>query len=1264
MALAAFAAFTIPHVYAESDPVNNNVGKDRGGDLVNHNASNDPGSIPANNNIGSDPGIDPVNSNVGKKKEPAANNGAKGVILYDTIVPPPGLVQHGALVTSCGAWVEASPGTTCANIAGAIGLDEQWFVSLNPQLHKDCAKNLWSGYFYCRAPLRIPTRKAVAGGGVSHQTVVDDLGQSVGDYTASPSTRQVALGPNQSSQDSSHDISTSLHHLSLGPKLQSLRSRFEPHAVNSNDANLSRHLHDYMAQPMTNPRAEKSRQSLPRIIISPSPSESTVLVSSEISPCQVQDQPVHDRRSLLPVSTNQIVDILLDVKNQDGSAGHVNSSCKMAVNDTGMDMDGDEQEASRPSTSYFTSHSNASSTNHRATYRSSRTAESRTLFEKKSSISSGATDFVHTLRHVGPLPRSGEVLSHRPSMSKPIETDAHSLPQSSSINVISPIQPKSESPSRKMETRKQSTLQETGDGPEHPSFSGATYPQARPSVADLRKSFEKVPKPIDTSETPAKAMLHPKPSREPLTGPQLRVEVLAERPPTSPDGKPHLQPLIIGRGHIVDVKPKTKSTRQLYQQSPPAKGPHKWDNSSNDLHATMDGLSGITPASARERTTVLSDNSQDRLEQCATRVQIGRDNCKIFTTPKTPPASSRPTQEGGKVARLRRFFERSPNPLATHRSLMSLHGLLNNNKSRRNPSSPSWSDTGSPTSTHTVARMRSIVPSLTTEISVNDFFCDFVGNSRHAESPAPIPTDPAVELRYRKSRESSAKLESPVKRRIQHFERISRETLHSEYRQMGSGDGASSLLNRRPGRKVNKHKQYLLGSWEPIHQRGAAIWRKISNSLTRSLDSWKEDGERKDGHDHLHPNNKVMRDGCATHATSRAENDLDPDFHQSGSFTYGAHANRRRANREFMSSSYTAPSLPFSATASSSSTRLPHSHSHAHHVKYTTATTSESDYDRSLPNTPLSPPATHKKKTPLIRRISSGFHWPHAHAHGFGLGLDGHLPSRPVRGDEGVGEVEAEEAEEDGRSEPLGDPNALLKVMLKQSAAERSRRRQDEKERETHRQTHGHRVSHLHLGREIKSMTFGRFQKEKGKVGGESVGGGGVSSNLGIGGEGGGTSAASQEYEYDEAASVPGAATNQDKGKGKGGRIHFKTKHGRSKDKDKNKGKGKEISTAEDQGNEADAEEPNKKTSSGFVVFESKDVKLRHPRPRRPGQVRKIATMYRDKERSRDTVDTKASSGATLKELKGSAASLLGRKASSALGRRGKGKEKGKGKSE
>lgn len=86
----------------------------------------------------------------------------------------------------------------------------------------------------------------------------------------------------------------------------------------------------------------------------------------------------------------------------------------------------------------------------------------------------------------------------------------------------------------------------------------------------------------------------------------------------------------------------------------------------------------------------------------------------------------------------------------------------------------------------------------------------------------------------------------------------------------------------------------------------------------------------------------------------------------------------------------------------------------------------------------------------------------------------------------------------------------------------------------------------------------------------------------------------------------------------------------KNKEKAMEKGKGKETAIGDNQGAESardrekskDAEGKkkesswSKKTASGFMVRQIHDIKLKHPKPRRPGQIKKIVNMYKDKSTS------------------------------------------------
>ncbi|KAI1749535.1 hypothetical protein F4782DRAFT_512961 [Xylaria castorea] len=953
-----------------------------------------------------------------------------------------------------------------------------------------------------------------------------------------------------------------------------------------------------------------------RNLLSPSPVESISRASTEVSPRQIRTPTASDRKSLLPVSKQKITKIPNVT-----ACGHPNrtreSPCPRITDDIGMNTD--EQQTSRPSTSYFTSHSTVSSTRCEPGYDPSLVVDRRKLFEGNRckwgrtlcrwiclsliltqllAHSPCTTSTIPILRHARPFITPKGASSYRLPNSKSSRNNSPSVQKSSSDTVIS-SHLGSESSQKSATLGKHGTLPKPGEGSRLPTLSKLTHSQQRPSVADLRKSFE-FSQSVEASGGSARPSLHSKASRRsirhnrdmsPSTSSKLRTELLAEAPSMSPDRVSRLRPPIIGKGHIVDVRPRTKVAEQAsplnpigglvrHEPSPSlpksrrfrlqkARGEktqvshepaeleplspsaneeisREWGKSGS-LEISMDGLSDV-PFSETLSNTLLTDTPKAQCERSVTENTPSRGALGIFRMPKVLSPGDRPTQGSGKVSRLRNFFEQSPSLLSSPLSLMNF-------RSRQGPQEPaeelkeshrssSWHETESSTSTHTVTRRQSIVPSLTTEISVNDFICDFVGNPNHGEAPVPTSLgETTAEM------ESYVKRESPVKHRIQQFEHISRDSLKvrpiDEYHGKDDDTGLSSASKTR---NKSNSKRNTVGGWKPIHQKGAAIWRRISISFSRSLDSWKDcDSD----HEHLNPTEGIGSDTEFDRSQSLADCSRH-HLHRSGSFRYSTGCDSRTSPR-FASSSQTAPSIQLGVRDSS---------------KTRSRQTSKVSYDCSSPDTPL-PPQIMRKRLPLVARVSSGFRRPNA------FGLDGHFPSKPVREDES----QPSEAGMSGPSTPQGDPNALLKVMLKQSAAERSRRRQDEK--------------HLHLRRDIKLRTLARW-KGKGKA------------------------------DVDP-HSADGTILNGEAGKRQ----------------DKGKGKEKEKDT----GNET-----NKKTESGFVIFESKDVKLRHPKPRRPGQVRKLANMYRDKGSSGVSVNTKASSGATLKE------SRLGfrQKASSAFGLRGR----------
>ncbi|KAI0536521.1 hypothetical protein GGR58DRAFT_528200 [Xylaria digitata] len=1024
------------------------------------------------------------------------------------------------------------------------------------------------------APLRIPLRKSVAScdddddneNGDSRTVVTKDTD---GARDTSPS----ALSRKDPSQHSQSDIPhTHVERPDPGSRLESLVSRFEIlDAVNSADTSLPQYPNSsYKATPSTIPRATGSKQIPHQDLISHSPIESISRASSELSPRQIRTPISSGSKSMLPLSVQPIATIP-NIIGRGPSNNSRNLTHPKALH--GRDIDTDEQQTPNPSSSYYTSHSTISSTR-----------------------SPLATSTIPILRHSRHFITSKDTPSRRLPTSKSFRKNHPSSVHSSTASATS-IQATAEPSPIEALSQRQETPQKLRKDSDLPAGSNTTLPQPRRSVADLRRSFEKISQPVEpTNELTAlgfsfKPSLNNIRQHQNLSSSALRrpPELLIERQSIALNEAPSSRPPLFGKGHIIHVKPRAKAAELFSSQgsirdslghepslsslrggrSSPQEipqvgtkdlhGPTKSEpvprpvgekmrrESGNNagLDTSMDGLGG-TPFGEQQSDGALAETPKAQYDDSLADTRC-RSRPKAHATPLALPPGSRQTQGGAKVSQLRRFFERSSKRFSSPLSLVSLRSRPEPEPKEctgelvRDSPSPSWSEPESLTSTHTIARKISIVPSLTTEISVNDFFCDFVSGQSYESLATASPSGTGAKL------EPQAKRESPVKRRIQQFEHLSRDSLKigtvTEHNGQYKDAGLPSIIKNdsRAGGKRN-----TIGSWKPIHQKGVAIWRKISNSLSRSLDSWKDcDGDREP----INLTEDINSNTSPDHSPSPVKN-FGHSLRRPSPFGYSIYRVSHRSRR-FASSSNTASSIQLGG--GDASNNVPKG-------------TANNGYSRLSPDAPPPPPL--RNSLPSIARVSSGFRGPSW------FGLDGHFPSKPVQEED----FQPSDVTTPSPSTPQGDPNALLKVMLKQSAEERGRRRQDER----------------NFRRDKTFKALARW-KEKCKV----------------------------DMGYHSADDTDEAGKKQDKGKGKG----------------------KEKETVRKEGEEQETE-TNKKTESGFVIFESKDVKLRHPKPRRPGQVRKLANMYREKGSSGVSVNTKTSSGVTLKESRQS----FRQKASSALG--------------
>ncbi|KAI1432682.1 hypothetical protein GGR50DRAFT_696801 [Xylaria sp. CBS 124048] len=1007
------------------------------------------------------------------------------------------------------------------------------------------------------APLRIPRRKTVTD---VHEDYENDVAVPAVVRRRRDRARDISSDPALSQKYPTRylqsDTTTSLSgRRGTGPRLEPLLPHFErPYVVNNTDKSVLQHMNSsYKPGLDTIPRATRSKnvKRHDRAVYPPSPTESTSLHSSSISPGDIRT----------PFSF--------------GARGRPkdrpDSTCLKGANHENMNTDKEQNYGplGGPLTSYYTTES----TSRGAGKGHSLVADRRRLFEGNESYCSFTTSSIPISRQS----KSFREKRHGLPNSKSSPKNYPSIPKSSPVFVSSLRAAIGKRPDKV--SRRQEITPKSKNDTMPPTTSSTTSPQPKPSVAYLRQSFERKSKPIPPPRLSPKPKLLSKSPHRGIT--TQRQDML---PPTTsskhcsgwlaghltiPSEKSDSNLLVSDRNQISHVGLNTKKTEQSHppllrdpvkQKSTPlpksqsipqqtlkrTEIPYRsanWrslsqlvdENLSQDWENSfsLDALDGLSD----------STFSEERMDVTAPDASVARNEKPVVKAfggspsgiPKAMTSGGQLGQIGGKVRQLRRIFEQSSWSFSSSLSILNLRLKSDPEESTEalmaRLSTSSMNDSASSSSTHTIARRPSIVPSLSTEISVNDFFCDFDGSLTHEGSPILTTGEEVTDA------DDQVRRESPVKSRIQHFELLSRDSLSLRPPVGGHGgmDEAGPLSVFKDNYE-GKGKRNMAGGWRPIHRRGAAFWRKVSGSFSRPLDSWK------DG-----------KDSGLERISSREDPSPSTNRHDSPSSLI---EERRRGARQSSSFGYSL-------------------HRVSPHI--------QPNGDRPLPNEPeTNPPLLPVRNGfPIIARIASGLGLPHR------FGLDGHILTKPVP-DEEPAPVTRTSSSPSG---PQSDPNALLKVMLEQSAAERSRRRQDEK--------------HLHRDK------LRNFAKWKGR--GKS----------------------------DE---VDGSADD----------IAISEAYSKKYDKVKDKGKGilKKVSRGHEKPLRGEREGIGhmSKTNSGFAIFETKDVKLRQPAPRRPGQIKKLANMYRDKGSSGASIDTKASSGMMNPTQEGRQG--LRQRASSALGLR------------
>ncbi|KAL7623544.1 hypothetical protein AAE478_007227 [Parahypoxylon ruwenzoriense] len=480
-----------------------------------------------------------------------------------------------------------------------------------------------------------------------------------------------------------------------------------------------------------------------------------------------------------------------------------------------------------------------------------------------------------------------------------------------------------------------------------------------------------------------------------------------------------------------------------------------------------------------------------------------------LSTPKSASKLQSANRSTGKVSDLRKLFERS----SPRGSSPNSFRFFWQNRSRVKPVNEAEKPpiakhglTGTPTTVavHSTSLKAIPVPELTTKISIDNFFCDFPQGLDGAGASKPKARPEATA----EARES-VKEESPVKDRIQQFECLERGSpaasptpcLRTE---SFDSNSHGSIRDRVNSNKTIKNKT----NWRPFRQRSMEMWRRISSTFTRPVESGNNSNV---GNEQL--NSSVSTD---TDYTQPRPAHRQRRYHRSGIFSYHLYRTSE-VDSSSTNSSRGAPGVSINDELMARFENQPP------YLTYTRPS------PRRLPM---------RRTFPYLARISNNLGCLDELGD---FGLDGSVLSKAIRHRDmsPVGQDSQRPCSSLSSSLPQGDAKSPSKMVSKQTMAERKRRRLEEKK-------------------------LRREQKEKKK---------------------------------------------EDKARAKGKEKEKVINHEEDRGDDtQDKGKGKEVA-----GKERKESSWSKKTASGFVVRQINDVKLRHPKPRRPGQVKKIVNMYKEK---------------------------------------------------
>ncbi|RYO79127.1 hypothetical protein DL766_007710 [Monosporascus sp. MC13-8B] len=581
---------------------------------------------------------------------------------------------------------------------------------------------------------------------------------------------------------------------------------------------------------------------------------------------------------------------------------------------------------------------------------------------------------------------------------------------------------------------------------------------------------------------------------------------------------------------------------------------------------------------------------------------------KIAQLPKLVSRPEIPPRRMGKVSDLRRQFDRASTKSPSPRLSLSFNG--NRYSGPADIKAGGFTQLEGQPGLPASLSKTSCAPSLTTQIFTNDFSCDFSERPheiRSSNSKVMLagPKTPDVFDSPQQSK-TSIPPDSPIKDRIEHFESLGQGSSPQGTVSGGrakSNDANLHSTSKRNGETENRGK--ASGGWRPIQERGAQMWRRISQSLSHTTDNG-------DGDD----------DDSSEHPASHADHNAGRTSSRASGFTF-------RTRHSFAYHFHRSSEIRRSSTALSSQ------RSSSGDIDEMLVTTLESNmpyltYVRRPRR--LSPPPwrLHRQRQVSLRQglpflarkprnpencTSGDFASPVA------FGFDGNVESKHPRRDrhyqsqsESGDEVVAESSNNDKNlhdpahlryvsprpATPQGDPDALEKVRSQQESSREARRRSrhDEKKRERElkedtklfrreQRENEHRIglSFLDSSRSLPlPLSFPSIHHHR-------------DSDMGKGKEK--AASAIPEEEPGERTDTPGSRVTAETTSATEDRRYRKIKSEKA-------GKTMKRWIRKDRS-------WGKKTDSGFVVRQSRVEKIRQPKPRRPEQAKKLVSMDKDK---------------------------------------------------